>query len=135
MGATVIGFVLGAVVGAMWGTEAGAMAGGLLGALSGFSVHGAAWLWAHSGDEPTVERHRLLCTPVGQFADVELLGDMQRKRWLDVQRCSLEGDTVTCDKTCLRLMNDGRVRPGRSCDCPAHTIQAAEPPPPTQLAI
>jgi hypothetical protein len=113
MGTTVIGFILGAVVGATIGGEPGGVAGGIMGALLAASLYAGRWLWAHSGDRPVVERHRVMCTPLGSFADIG--------RWYDVERCSLEGPgKVTCDKTCLRLVNISRVRPGRPCRCGAH---------------
>jgi hypothetical protein len=117
MAVIIIGIVLGSVGGATWGT-AGAFTGAVIGFAVGMTVHSAAWLWAHSGNLPVVERHRLMCTPSGTFADCELEGDAERGRWLDVKRCSLQGaGRPGCDKGCLALMNHGRVRPGRRCSC------------------
>jgi hypothetical protein len=72
-----------------------------------------SWLRDNTGNNPTVETHRLLCTPRGTHADVELVGDLGTKRWNDVRQCSLEDpDHVNCDKTCKVMMNDARVKPG-----------------------
>ncbi|HTM22009.1 MAG TPA: hypothetical protein VL172_15915 [Kofleriaceae bacterium] len=119
MGAMAIGLVLGFIAGSGSGTVAGSFAGGMLGMLVGLSVHGLGWARAHSGNAPTVEHHRLMCLPTGSYADCELVGDKQRGRWLDVTQCSLQDPRagVTCSKTCLRLLNDSRVKPGRGCGC------------------
>jgi hypothetical protein len=39
----------------------------------------------------------------------------------DVKRCSLLPvmNEVSCDKRCLRRINDAGVRPGQGCDCGA----------------
>jgi hypothetical protein len=120
MAAIVLGFLLGLTLGAATGTAGGAFAGAMIGALFGACVHGIAWAWAHSGDAPIVERHRVICTPQGTFADVELLGDANRRRWLAVKRCSLIDGKVDCDQGCVSLMNLSH-KPGTSCDCEGPT--------------
>lgn len=114
MAAMVIGFLLGAIAGAAAGAGAGAYVGGVTGLSIGLGVHALGWLRAHSGDAPTLERHRLMCTSSGTFADCELLGDLDRRRWIDVRRCSLQGadSEPACEKSCVRLMNHTGVRPG-----------------------
>ena len=95
----------------------GVMLGGLVGAM----FHAGSWMWANSGDQPVIERHRVMCTPYGAFADIDFEGDRQRGRWTDVKRCSLLPvmNEVSCDKRCLRRINDAGVRPGQGCDCGA----------------
>lgn len=115
MGASLIGFAIGLAVGASTGTEFGAFAGAMLGMTLGFAVYGLAWLRAHSGDEPTVERHSVMCTPFGHAAECEFEGDLGLRRWHDVKSCSLLDDPnhVDCDKGCVRQLNLARVRPTR----------------------
>jgi hypothetical protein len=119
MGATLIGFALGLVVGAATGTEGGAFGGAMLGMSIGLVVFGVQWMRAHLGDEPVVERHLVMCTPYGQVAEAEFVGDLGTKRWGDVTRCSLlrDPDHVDCDKGCVALMNLAHVRPGKACAC------------------
>lgn len=121
MGAALIGFVVGLVVGATTGTELGAFAGGVVGMLVGLAVWAFGSLRARLGDDPTVERHRIMCTPFGQSADCEVVGDLKRGRWYDVRSCSLlqPATQVDCDKGCLRQINAAGVRPGQPCDCGA----------------
>ncbi len=119
MGASVIGFILGLLAGAVTGTEVGAYAGAAFGLLVGLTVHVLLWMRAHAGNTPTAERHLVMCTPYGQQADCEFVGDAGTGRWYDVQRCSLLDDPthVDCDKGCVRLMSIGRERPGGACSC------------------
>ncbi len=115
MGAMSMGMLAGFLVGAgLWGSSAGGFAGAVLGMFAGLTVFGARWAWAHSGNAPVRDVHRIMCEPSGTFADCELEGDMQRGRWLDVKRCSLltPDNQVWCDKTCLKMINDGGPRPG-----------------------
>lgn len=121
MGAGVIGFILGALVGALTGTEIGALVGGLGGAVIGLTVHALIWMRDHLGSDATVERHQVMCTPFGQAADCDFVGDLQTGRWYDVKRCSLLGSDadVDCDKGCVRLMTLSHERPGRCRDCHA----------------
>jgi len=122
MGAALIGFVIGLVVGATTGTAMGAFGIGALGMLVGLAVYGVGWMRLHLGDAPTVERHRVMCTPFGQIADLELEGDLERGRWYDVRRCSLlrPANVVDCDKGCIRQVNAAGLRPGQPCSCQAH---------------
>ncbi len=119
MGATFIGFVIGLALGAGTGTAGGAFIGGVLGMLVGVTAHGVGWIRAHRGDAPTIERHRVVCTPYGQIADIEFVGDLETRRWLDVKRCSLlpVADRVACDKRCLHRLSDSGVKPGAPCSC------------------
>ncbi len=121
MGATMIGVLLGLILGASTYGEAGAIGGVVLGGLVGAMFHAGSWMWANSGDHPVIERHRVMCTPYGAFADIDFEGDRQRGRWTDVKRCSLLPvmNEVSCDKRCLRRINDAGVRPGQGCDCGA----------------
>lgn len=119
MGAAIIGFAIGFALGAGTGTGGGAFVGGILGAMLGASIHAIRWLWAHRGDAPTVERHRVLCTPYGRVADIDFVGDLDTRRWLGVKRCSLlrVADEVACDKRCLNRIKHSGVKPGDPCDC------------------
>ncbi len=119
MGAAAIGFVIGMALGAGTGTAAGAFVGGVLGMLLGVTAHGVLWVRDHLGEAPTLEHHRLVCSSYGAVADCELVGDLERRRWLDVRRCSLRtrDREPSCDKRCLRLINDAGVRPGTACHC------------------
>lgn len=122
MGATLmIGTVVGLVVGASTGTEMGAFAGAMLGMFVGLAIFGFFRVRARLGDAPTVERHRVMCTPLGHAADCEFAGDLKTGRWYDVNRCSLlrPANQVDCDKGCLRQLRLAGVRPGRPCDCGA----------------
>ncbi|MBK9030405.1 MAG: hypothetical protein IPL61_03540 [Myxococcales bacterium] len=116
-----IGVVIGFILGAGAYGAGGAVGGAMVGALVGGSAHALVWMWAHSGNAPVVERHRVMCTPYGAVADIDFEGDLQRRRWTDVKRCSLlqVATEVSCDKRCLRRINDARVRPGGACDCQA----------------
>ena len=116
MGTTAILLLIGALLGAISGTQVGAFAGAVLGMTIGASIYGIGWLWAHTGNAPVIERHRLLCTTRGTFADVELSGDLKRGRWLGVKRCSLEGGPPRCDATCVRLIGACQ-KPGAACHC------------------
>lgn len=121
MGAAFIGFVFGLALGAGSGTAGGAFVGGILGMLLGVSAHAFVWIRAHRGDAPTVERHRVLCTPYGRLADIDFVGDLETRRWLDVKRCSLlpvVGE-VSCDKRCVHRLADSGTRPGDACSCEA----------------
>ncbi len=126
MTAGIIGLMLGMTLGFGSGTGGGAMLGAALGLMAGLGIHAMAWLWAHSGNAPTVEQHRLFCSSYGTAADAELAGDLERGRWLDVKRCSLQGAEVTCDKQCLRLVNDIGMRPGAACGCHPTTTPLAQ---------
>ena len=119
MGAALIGFVFGFALGAGSGTAGGALIGGTLGMLLGVSAHSIRWLWAHRGDAPTVERHRVICTPYGRLADIDFVGDLEARRWLDVKRCSLVpvATEVSCDKRCVNRLSDSGIKPGDPCDC------------------
>jgi hypothetical protein len=121
MGSMLIGFVIGLAVGALTGTELGAFAGGVLGVLAGAALHGARWLRVHLAETSVTERHRVMCTPLGHLADVELVGEPRSGRWFDVRRCSLlpVADRVTCDKGCVRLLDLTGVRAGAPCRCGA----------------
>jgi hypothetical protein len=114
-----IGGLLGFILGAGTGTLPAAFAGGILGMSIGMLIHGYSWVRAHSGNHPVIEHHRILCTPHGTVAELELLGDTDTKRWLDVRRCSIEGEDakVTCSKMCLRMARDNGIKPGEHCDC------------------
>jgi hypothetical protein len=115
-----IGFIIGLVLGASTGTgELGAFAGATMGMLIGVAVHGFGWVRDHLGDAPTIERHRVMCTPFGHAADLELAGDVQRGRWFDVKSCSLlrPSNQVDCEKGCLRQINLSGLKPGRPCEC------------------
>lgn len=119
MGAMTVGAVLGFILGAASGTHAGAFAGTVLGMSVGLLVFGVGWIRAHGGGAPTIEHHRILCTPNGRAADCELEGDLVTGRWYDVRSCSLlrPANDVYCGKPCLRLIKDSGTRPGRGCDC------------------
>ncbi|MBZ0238591.1 MAG: complement resistance protein TraT [Deltaproteobacteria bacterium] len=121
MGAALIGFVIGFALGLGTGSAAGALVVAILGALVGVSAHAARWLWAHRGDSPTVERHRVFCTPYGRSAVIDFVGDLETRRWLDVKRCSLlrVATDVSCDKRCVNRMRDSGIKPGDRCDCHA----------------
>jgi hypothetical protein len=114
--AIAFGFVLGLILGVGSGTGAGAFAGAVIGISVGLAVYAFGWVRAHTGNAPTLERHRMICTPSGTFAECELLGDLERRRWVDVRRCSLQSPDAepACEKSCLRLMNDAGVRPGKA---------------------
>ncbi len=119
MGLVFMGTIFGLILGAGSGTEVGAFFGAVVGMSAGLVVYGLGWMRAHLGSAPTVETHRLICTPQGALADCELEGDLETGRWSDVKRCSLlhpAGD-VSCEKSCLRLMNDSGVKPGAACHC------------------
>lgn len=112
MGMIAIGFAVGLALGAGTGTAAGAFTGAALGMLLGLSAAAARWLYDHSSDVRVRERHRLMCTTRGTFADCELEGAADRGRWLAVHRCSLQAESPpACDRRCLRLINDAGVRP------------------------
>jgi hypothetical protein len=119
MGAALIGAVVGLVLGAATGTEIGAFAGAALGMLAGLSLHALFWMRSHLGDAPTVERHRVMCTPLGSVAECELVGDLERGRWYDVKSCSLlqPATQVDCEKGCIRRITHAGVRPGGTCSC------------------
>ena len=119
MGMIAIWVVLGCILGAGAGSQLGVVTGAFFGLFIGFTVHALLWMRAHSGNNPTMETHRLICVPSGTFADCELKGDLGLRRWTDVKKCSLRGSDaeVNCDKTCLRMMNDSGVRPGAPCTC------------------
>jgi hypothetical protein len=119
MGAAFIGFIIGFALGAGSGTAGGAFIGGVLGMLVGVAAHSAGWIRAHRGDAPTIERHRVVCTPYGKVADIEFEGDLETRRWLDVKRCSLlpVAGTVACDKRCLHQLSDSGIKPGAPCSC------------------
>jgi hypothetical protein len=119
MGAMAIGAVLGFILGATSGTQAGAFAGAIFGMSVGLFVYGFFWARARAGDMPTIERHQILCTPLGRIADCEVQGDLETRRWYDIKRCSLlrPATNVDCDKTCLKMINDSGTRPGSDCHC------------------
>lgn len=114
-----IGLIIGAIVGGGLAGELGAASVAPLGLFAGLTFHALAWLRAHSGDAPVVERHLVMCTPMGHAARAELVGDLEQRRWHDVRSCSLlaEQDQVQCDKGCVRLMNLSGVRPGAARGC------------------
>jgi hypothetical protein len=120
MGPTLIGFLLGAVIGAFTGTQLGAYAGAMLGMLVGGSIWGLGWLRRHLGDQPTVERHRVVCTPFGAIAEAEVVGDLGTGRWHDVRSCSLLRSErgVDCEKRCIYRLEHAGVRPGRGPSLP-----------------
>ena len=122
MGATLIGFLVGMVLGGGSGSMAVAMLFGALGAITGALAHGSVWLYAHSGDRPVLETHRVMCTPYGQTADITFEGDLDRGKWTRVERCSLLPvvGRPECDQHCLRRMNEAGARPGKGCSCGAH---------------
>ncbi len=119
MGSVIMGTIFGLILGAGSGTETGAFFGAVVGMSAGLLVYGLSWMRNNLGSAPTLEQHRLICTPQGALADCELEGDLETGRWTNVQRCSLlhPVNDVYCEKTCLRLMNDSGVKPGKSCHC------------------
>lgn len=119
MGAALIGFAIGFALGAGSGTAGGAFIGAILGMLVGIMAHAVMWVWARRGDAPTIEHHRVLCTPYGRIADVAIAGDLETRRWTDIRGCSLlpVATDVRCDKRCLHRMNDSNVKPGDPCSC------------------
>jgi hypothetical protein len=118
MGAMSIGLVLGAVLGAGISGEIGAVFGAALGMFVGGAAWAIAWMRGHLGSAPTLEHHRVMCTPFGHVAACEFEGDLATGRWYDVKRCSLlrPDVEVDCDKGCLRQLRLAGVRPGRPCD-------------------
>lgn len=113
-----LGTIFGMFAGAYWGVEV-AFAGAVLGMLGGLTWFGGSWLWLHSGNEPVVRHHRMICTPNGAFAEIDMVGDRGRNRWVSIQKCSLRDPQtdISCARTCLRMLNDSHVRPGKGCDC------------------
>lgn len=119
MGSVIMGTIFGLILGAGSGTEAGAFFGAVVGMSVGLLVYGLLWMRNNLGSAPTLEQHRLICTPNGAMADCELEGDLETGRWTNVVRCTLlhPASEVDCEKSCLRLMNDSGIKPGMSCHC------------------
>lgn len=128
MFAGVIGFALGLTLGAATGTEGAAYGGAIFGMSVGLAVWGIAWMRTHLGDAPTVERHRVFCTTLGQAADVDVAGDLATHRWSSIERCSLLDHEVDCHQGCLAMIRQSGAKPGRACACQAVATRA-EPDP------
>jgi hypothetical protein len=72
--------------------------------------------WLNSGSEPVLEHHVRSGTPNGAFAEIDMVGDRQRKRWVSIQTCSLRDphDDISCARTCLWMLNDSHAAPARA---------------------
>lgn len=123
MSAGLIGFALGLTLGAATGTPGAAFGGAILGMSIGLFVAGIAWMRAHLGDDPVIERHRVFCTPLGGIADVDVAGDLGTRRWTQVERCSLLHHDLGCDQGCLAMIRLSGAKPGGSCACRAHDAE------------
>lgn len=108
----VVGCIVGAVFGGIAGAAVGFFAGLFIGGVA-YSALRARRAVREGASELTIETRRLTCIPKGQVAECQLVCDAATGKWIDVARCSLQTthDQVTCEKPCLQMLNDSRVRP------------------------
>jgi hypothetical protein len=110
MVAMLILFVFGAAAGAGTGSPLAALGGGLVGLMLGLAVYAVGRIRDRAPADGVIETHAAMCFPYAQPAELEVLGDPERGRWVDVTWCSLHKE-MHCDKGCLRLLNVTSVRP------------------------
>ena len=95
------------VAGAIMFGAPGAYVGLVVGVPVAGVYEAVRWLRTVDVGETAVFSDRVLCLPMGGVAECDLVRDVDRGRWTDVQRCSQfdDPDHVTCEKNCLVLMN------------------------------